>query len=343
MRRASAAAGLAFLFLVGSSASGAFQDAASLIDQANAPTERWRAMLVTAPYGSDHPARVALSLDRDEMELESPVGVQLAGASMGATMILDPQPDSETITGSINPRARVDDAFPRVAEETKADLLMSRTGVSPRVLVDPATGKLRRNNPRLLIEPEVQRLPRSSFARPQPVEEGFPVRLASLQFDHSFALRPRLETPIEAVYRRKAEARQLARDLHCMATAIYFEARGESERGQRAVAQVILNRVEDHRYPNSVCGVIYQNRHWRNRCQFSFACDGRPERIRDQHSWTVAMAFAEDAIVNNHFLDEIGGSTHYHATYVRPRWSRALRRIERIGTHIFYKLRPGQT
>jgi spore germination cell wall hydrolase CwlJ-like protein len=208
---------------------------------------------------------------------------------------------------------------------------------------DADTGKLFRRTPRLLLEPETGRLPRSSFMRPKPREEGQLLQLASLTYDHDFARRPRLETPIETVYRRKQEQKQLARDLHCMATAIYFEARGETERGQRAVAQVILNRVEDHRYPDSVCDVIYQNRHWRNRCQFSFACDGRPERIRDQRSWARAMAYAEDAIVNDFYLDDIGGSTHYHATYVRPRWARALRRIQRVGTHIFYKLRPGQT
>jgi hypothetical protein len=326
----------AVIFL-GSTVTGAYQDAASLIDQANLPTERWRAMLLSAPHGADHPARVAVAVDDQTLELKAPLGVRLSGAAYGATMILDPKAGSDIVTGAIGP------SFPRVVEESKSDLLMTRNRVERSFAVDDDTGRLMRRMPRLLIGPFDDDPPRSSFVRPRPLEEGQPIRLASLQFDHAFALRPRLETPIEAVYRRREEARMLARDLHCMATAIYFEARGETELGQRAVAQVILNRVNDHRYPDSVCDVIYQNRHWRNRCQFSFACDGKPERIRDQRSWALAMTVAEDAIVNDHYVDVVGGSTHYHATYVNPRWSRALRRIQRIGTHVFYKLRPGQT
>ncbi len=335
------------MFLL-STGSGAYQDAASLIENANNPAERWRATLVSAPFGSDHAAQVALAMEAEPSEQPTrSLGIQLGGAALGPRMILDRQrADHTTVTGSIDKSDDTDEpAHPRVVERGKSDLLMSRTTVTGRVKPDQGTGRLIRRTPRLLLEPETERLPRSSFARPQPIEDddGPRIRLASASFDHDFALRPRLESPIEAVHRRKAERKQIARDLNCLATAIYHEARGESELGQRAVAQVILNRVEDHRYPNSVCGVIYQNRTWRNRCQFSFACDGRSERIRDQRSWTRAMAFAEDAIVNDYFLESIGSSTHYHATYVRPRWSRALRRIERIGTHIFYKLRPGQT
>lgn len=315
---------------------GAHQDAASLIDEAHLPFERWRAMLVSAPPGSEHPARVTVVVeDEHASSPKTPVG---------AAVTLGPgRAEAALTTGAVRPRERVRPRFPQVVEESKSDLLMTRSGIDRRITVDEESGRLIRRTPRLLLPPPDSEPARSSFVRPQPLEEGQPLRLAALQFDHAFALRPRLETPIEAVYRRRQEERRLARDLHCMATAIYFEARGESERGQRAVAQVIVNRVRDDRYPDSVCDVIYQNRQWRNRCQFSFACDGKPERIRDQRSWALAMTVAEDALVNEHYLDEIGGSTHYHATYVNPRWSRALRRIERIGTHIFYKLRPGQT
>jgi hypothetical protein len=126
----------------------------------------------------------------------------------------------------------------------------------------------------------------------------------------------------------------------CLAEAIYFEARGESERGQQAVAQVVLNRVKSGRYPDNVCDVIYQNRHWRNRCQFSYACDGTAETIRDQRAWDLASRIADDAIAGRVFLDGIGDSTHYHASYVAPRWRRGLNRTERIGAHIFYSM-PG--
>ena len=78
------------------------------------------------------------------------------------------------------------------------------------------------------------------------------------------------------------------KELWCLATAIYFEARGESYRGQVAVAQVVLNRVKDHRYPDTICGVVFQNQSRRNSCQFSFACDGIPETINDSKSWAQA-------------------------------------------------------
>ncbi|HEX2256731.1 MAG TPA: cell wall hydrolase [Afifellaceae bacterium] len=127
----------------------------------------------------------------------------------------------------------------------------------------------------------------------------------------------------------------------CLAEAIYFEARGESPLGQAAVAQVVLNRVKNPAYPKSVCGVVYQNETWRNRCQFSFACDGRPERIRSQAAWTRAKELARDVTNGKVWLKMVGDSTHYHATYVKPRWARYMKRTERIGRHIFYRTHGG--
>ena len=129
----------------------------------------------------------------------------------------------------------------------------------------------------------------------------------------------------------------------CLAEAVYFEARSESRAGQAAVAQVILNRTMSRLYPNSVCGVVYQNRHRYKACQFSFACEGKSLRIRDRDSWTVAVQIAREVLDGQTYLAKVGGSTHYHATYVNPRWAKRLRRMNKIGTHIFYKLKPGQT
>lgn len=135
-----------------------------------------------------------------------------------------------------------------------------------------------------------------------------------------------------------ANSEDFERAGRCLAEAIYFEARGESERGQQAVAQVVINRVKSGRFPASVCDVIYQNRHWRNRCQFSYACDTAPETIRDARAWDLAERVADDALTGRVFLREIGDSTHYHATYVAPRWRRSMDVTERIGTHIFYRV-----
>lgn len=129
----------------------------------------------------------------------------------------------------------------------------------------------------------------------------------------------------------------------CLAEAIYFEARSESEEGQAAVAQVVLNRALSGLYPASVCGVVYQNRHRFKACQFSFACEGKSLRIADGSSWETAVRIANEVLEGRTYLSNVGGATHYHATYVRPGWSRRLERASKIGTHIFYKLKPGQT
>ncbi len=130
--------------------------------------------------------------------------------------------------------------------------------------------------------------------------------------------------------------KNLAKERKCLAEAIYFEARGEPERGQYAVAQVVMNRVRSQYYPDTVCGVVYQNKHLRNRCQFSFACDRIPDRVTNRKSWTLARRIAFEVMQEGHSLPEVGGSTHYHATYVRPRWIREMRKEARIGRHLFY-------
>lgn len=132
-------------------------------------------------------------------------------------------------------------------------------------------------------------------------------------------------------------------ELKCLATAIYFEARGEPEEGQLAVAQVVLNRVKNPAYPNTVCGVVYQNKTKRNRCQFSFACDGRADRITDNSAWERAQALAKKSVDEQAttFLEEVGSATHYHATYVRPRWAGRMKQTDKIGHHIFYNTRRG--
>jgi hypothetical protein len=129
------------------------------------------------------------------------------------------------------------------------------------------------------------------------------------------------------------------KELWCMATAIYFEARGEAYRGQVAVAQVVMNRVAHRLYPDTICNVVFQNEHMRNACQFSFACDGIPERITDKKSWAQAEEIATGVINGSLYITEVGKSTHYHATYVYPHWAPRLKRNTKIGHHIFYQFK----
>jgi spore germination cell wall hydrolase CwlJ-like protein len=138
------------------------------------------------------------------------------------------------------------------------------------------------------------------------------------------------------------DSARAAAQLECLANAIYFEARSEPVRGQIAVAQVVINRLKNPTYPDTVCGVVYQNQHMRNACQFSFACDGIRDVVRDQASWNMAESIAT-AVLNEEavWLEDVGASTHYHATYVRPRWARQMQRMTQIGLHVFYRTYGG--
>ncbi|WP_261967802.1 cell wall hydrolase [Prosthecodimorpha staleyi] len=127
------------------------------------------------------------------------------------------------------------------------------------------------------------------------------------------------------------------RQQKCLAEAIYFESRGENERGQAAVAQVVLNRLRNPAYPKRICDVVYQNARWFGRCQFSFACDGRPEEVNEPEAWDKAVEIARAVTTGKTYLPEIGDSTHYHATWVYPNWRRGMIRKTRIGVHVFYR------
>ncbi|MGE0179340.1 MAG: cell wall hydrolase [Sphingomonas sp.] len=130
------------------------------------------------------------------------------------------------------------------------------------------------------------------------------------------------------------------RALDCLAQAIYYEARSESEDGQRAVAQVVLNRVRHPAWPNTVCGVVYQGpMRAGGGCQFTFTCDGSLAARAQGPNWARARILAADALAGRVF-EPVGLSTHYHTTAVFPAWGPRLARTTLIGAHQFYAL-PG--
>jgi spore germination cell wall hydrolase CwlJ-like protein len=147
--------------------------------------------------------------------------------------------------------------------------------------------------------------------------------------DHSW-----METPLPASVFS-------AKEQECLANAIYFEARGESTRGQAAVAQVVLNRVRNPAYPKTVCDVVYQNDQWKNRCQFSFACDGIKDRVLSPWHYRRAKEIAMAVTAGKIFIPEVGSSTHYYAQYVSPGWARTMKKMTKIGLHIFYRTYGG--
>jgi hypothetical protein len=142
-------------------------------------------------------------------------------------------------------------------------------------------------------------------------------------------------------YAALIDPKDSARQMRCLAEAIYFESRSEPEEGQAAVAQVVLNRVRSGIYPTTVCGVVYQDRERPFACQFSFACEGKTLRIEEPTCWATATRIAEGVADGAIFDAKLASAINYHAAYVQPFWAPSLLRLDRIGLHIFYAMRPG--
>ena len=135
----------------------------------------------------------------------------------------------------------------------------------------------------------------------------------------------------------------------CLANNIYHEAKSQSTAGQIAVGLVVINRVRDSRFPNTICEVVYQAKYskwWKeekgkdvprkHKCQFSWFCDGKPEIITDIEHYQQILRLVS-RILTNRYAGMIEGATHYHATYVNPKWNKEKTRIGRIDDHIFYR------
>ncbi len=125
-------------------------------------------------------------------------------------------------------------------------------------------------------------------------------------------------------------------ELNCLTEALYFEARGESIQGQYAVAEVILNRVDMDNYPDTVCEVVNQGTGRRHACQFSYTCDGIPERVTERAMWDRLMRISA-IMLDGGERPLTSDASHYHTTAVNPHWASAYPRTARIGTHIFYR------
>ena len=127
-------------------------------------------------------------------------------------------------------------------------------------------------------------------------------------------------------------------DMVCMALNDYWEARGETMAGRLAVAQVVLNRVEDRRFPDNICDVVKHSRSWRlHRCQFSWYCDGRSDVPRNVAAWERSLSLATSILQSGYVRqDKTKGALWYHADYVSPSWATRLHESKRLGSHIFY-------
>ncbi|HEY0650043.1 cell wall hydrolase [Phenylobacterium sp.] len=165
--------------------------------------------------------------------------------------------------------------------------------------------------------------------------EGRGLRVGLEQYGFQGAL-DAVMAPARAEKARQKTPRRA--DLECLTTAVYFEARGESPRGQAAVAQVVLNRVKHKAFPKSVCGVVFQGA-GRAGCQFSFACDGSMRKRKELLAWNRARNVAARALAGAARAD-IGAATHFHTTAVSPIWAPQMLRVANVGAHVFYKFAP---
>ncbi len=357
----------------------AFQDMASLVPSADMGTHRWTAFVAKAPVGSVHQAEMPFvdattvtgSIANNGIEVPGIGRVALSGGRKTAKLGPDdPNPDENRIhradkTGrlvSVKPKApakafTAGSMFEKISmitrppEKTDAKMAFSSKLEGKEVAITMAFHAVQPPKPRAEMPAQLAKLitndqpdvlalgyapatpdygktsPFESILKPQPDEGRFVPPIG--EQDHEWAA-----TPLPPSAFSKSEQK-------CLAEAVYYEARGETVKGQVAVAQVVLNRVRNPAYPGTICGVVYQNRDWLNACQFSFACDGQKHRVTEMPQWRMAQQVAKTVSAGQIWLPEVGSATHYHATYVRPFWAPTMKRVTKIGLHVFYRTYGG--
>jgi spore germination cell wall hydrolase CwlJ-like protein len=213
-----------------------------------------------------------------------------------------------------------------VSDEPRADRPGSLAHMPNRLAHNPAS--IFEMN-KLLFDPGSDASPPGAFKQRQYVAPAVvPDNSPNAPLHATRKLSPAERLGLNAMTRAKA--------VKCLAEAIYFEARSEPEKGQMAVAQVVVNRAFSGYYPNDICGVVYQNKHRHLACQFTFSCDGIPDIVYSKSHWEVAERLANDALDGKGYLPDVGKATHYHAYYVSPYWARKMRKMVRIAAHTFY-------
>jgi len=204
-----------------------------------------------------------------------------------------------------------------------ADVTLSQSN-APRAILDAELIQLFKSEQVALaaVQPD-------QFSRLQNVPERRSIFRQSERFEYSRAY-------LASLPAAKGDAQ-----WGCLSEALYFEARGESVKGQFAVAEVILNRADSSLFPSTLCRVINQGTGQKFRCQFSYTCDGRSEYIGDRAAWSQVAKVAR-IMLDGKTRDLTSGATYYHANTVRPRWARKFERTVTIGAHLFYR-RPVRT
>ncbi len=155
------------------------------------------------------------------------------------------------------------------------------------------------------------------------------------KFNESLPFSPDIGSPARPFILVASNPTDRARALHCMSLAVYYEAGSESLTGQHAVAQVVINRMRHPAWPHSICGVVFQGSERTTGCQFTFTCDGALRKPPSGRRWRGAQSVAYAALTG-YVQADVGLSTHYHTDWVAPKWAPSLKKLTKIGTHIFY-------
>lgn len=355
----------------------AYQDMGSLVSGIEAPGARWSAVVDTAVAGSVHVAEMPFASANMPAGTISGSGMEASGigavAFKSKKAAISDIPDEDRITRSQKQGRIVNVAPVAPPKAFNAGSVLDRTSSLLRPAHD---GDVRMAFAKSPIKGKEIEIATAFYLKKneKPAAQGVPTMLAGLVNNDKADILATAYAPAEPDYAKASPFASLLKDegeaagrfippvtdgdhdwmrkplpaavfskgeQKCLATAIYFEARGESLKGQAAVAQVILNRVRNPAYPGTICGVVYQNQNWHNRCQFSFACDGIKDRITSRKHYEVAEEIAMAVTAGKIFIPSIGSSTHYYAAYVSPGWARTMEKMKRIGLHIFYRTYGG--
>lgn len=350
-------------------------DLAALLAGLDRGGESWRLVLTASPAGSTHQSELVFGDERVAEAVGGNAGLQLPDGEKIA--FRDPEAkqdateDEDRVTRKLK-KGRIVAVVPMLPPKDfsagsvlkrTSSLLAPVTGLSGMLAMDTTTGG----------KAQAAEVATAFYRKTPDADAGVPAMLAGLITNHkadvlATAYAPAgpdysAPSPFDSILAKKDDAGRFvpeigpkdhawaanilppsvftAEEQQCLASGIYFEARGESVKGQAAVAQVILNRVRNPAYPKTICGVVYQNEDWRNRCQFSFACDNIRDRVNSKQHWKIAREVALAVTAGKIWLPEVGSATHYHAIYVRPNWARTMVKVGRIGWHIFYRTYGG--
>jgi spore germination cell wall hydrolase CwlJ-like protein len=256
-----------------------------------------------------------------------------AGHYMGQNAIAHNAVPDEQLATIAAPASNIVAKGSLLPEGTNFDLVNATSVLTKQDVVEIGKGDIvepKQPESTVVIVPAAVNLKQEAVEAAARKQAALALSPPKAKIENSFKLK-RSEKQKAVAHRRV----QLAEE-NCLARAVYFEARSESELGQLAVAKVILNRVKDPDYPNTICGVVYQGSGSRNSCQFSFACDGLPDDVRQPGAWSKSKVIAQKALAGDAKVAAISSATNYHADYVNPRWAKSMKRLIKIGRHIFY-------